>query len=712
MSDQKICLLDLALRKDVSGQYQLELRLSDPNDDAVHAPCIAPCGPFDPKLLVRSEWDSGETGSYGKLLGQALLGSKDVRDTYRRARDVTDDPDLALRIRLFVEPSAAELNAIRWETLGDPDTGEALFNGENIYFSRIAADNNARAVRIRAKTLLRALVVIANPSNLDQASIQLAPVDVQTELATARLGLGDIPITVLASELMQSPPAGITVAGRASVEQICDTLREGAYDILYIVCHGAIDFPQKGAEPVLLLENKNDGTMDLAPASRFLLELKKLSVLPRLLVLASCQGAGTGKSSDAAGALNALAPRLAEAGVAAIVAMQGAVPMDTVKKFMPIFFKQVRQHGFVDRAMSVARGRIDNDFWRPVLYMRLRDGCLWYVPGFSDDGGYQRLPALVDSIKRGGSTPVLGPLLLEKYFGDWRELTRSLAMASGFPLATSDAESLPSVAQYVSIVQKKSFMRHWIKSRLAGILKGDANSDSGDSLPQLLSAAREKARASRSSDPHSVLAQCPAKVFISATRDTLLEDALRNEGKKAPRTEFCRWRPSLEDASFPAYPALESGYAPDVEHPLVYHLFGLWDVEESLVLTEDDFFDYLLAFNKDTSSRSIIPALVRRALVDSDLLFLGFRPEVWDFRVLYRCLMSLEGRERSSDDDRQHVAAQIRPEEGRTLDPRRARSYFEEYFKPERINIYWGGVEDFVRDLDLKLHPEKAQAAS
>ena len=710
MSEQKVCLLDLAVRRDASGQYQLELRLNDPNDDAVHAPSIAPCGPFDPKLLVRSEWDSGETGAYGKLLGAALLGQTVVRDTYRKARAVTDDPDIALRIRLFVEPSAVELNALRWETLADPDTGEALFNGDNIYFSRLAADSDSRAVRIRAKTLLRALVAIANPSNLDQAAIQLAPVDVATELSTAKLGLGDIPITALASELSKLQP-GIAVSGRASLEQICDTLRDGAYDILYIVCHGAMDFPQKGAEPVVLLENKDDGTMDLVAASRFVLELKKLSVLPRLLVLASCQSAGTGKSSDAAGALNALAPRLADAGIPAIVAMQGAVPMDTVKKFMPIFFKQVRQHGFVDRAMSVARGRIDDDFWRPVLYMRLRDGCLWYVPGFSDDSSYQRLPALVDSIKRGNSAPILGPLLLEKLFGDWRELTRVLATASGFPLLTTDTESLPSVAQYISIVQKKSFMRHWLKSRLAAILNGDEKSDAGDNLQQLLSATGKKSRADAGSDPHNVLASCPTKVFISATRDTLLEDALREQGK-TPRTDFCRWRPSLQDSDLPNYPPLEPGYLPDAQHPLVYHLFGLWDVEDSLVLTEDDFFDYLLAFNKDTTSSGIVPAMVRRALVDSDLLFLGFRPETWEFRVLYRCLMSLEGRERSSDDDRQHVAAQIRPEDGRTLDPRRARSYFEEYFKPERINIYWGGVEDFVRDLDVKMHPEKAQAAS
>src|SRR5262249_52278797 len=80
---------------------------------------------------------------------------------------------------------------------------------------------------------------------------------------------------------------------------------------------------------------------------------------PRLVVLASCQGAGTGAGEAPAGpgALAALGPRLVGAGIPAVVAMQGDVSMGTVRVFMPAFFEALRpQNGLVDRAPAAARG--------------------------------------------------------------------------------------------------------------------------------------------------------------------------------------------------------------------------------------------------------------------------------------------------------------------------------------------------------------------
>ena len=48
---------------------------------------------------------------------------------------------------------------------------------------------------------------------------------------------------------------------------------------------------------------------------------------------------------------------------------------------------------------------------------------------------------------------------------------------------------------------------------------------------------------------------------------------------------------------------------------------------------------------------------------------------------------------------RPHVAVQIDPEEGRLLDPWRARRYLEKYFEGERFKIYWGSSEDFLKRL-------------
>jgi hypothetical protein len=112
------------------------------------------------------------------------------------------------------------------------------------------------------------------------------------------------------------------------------------------------------------------------------------------------------------------------------------------------------------------------------------------------------------------------------------------------------------------------------------------------------------------------------------------------------------------------------------------------------VLTEDDYFDFLIGA---TRNKDLIPEVVRRALADTALLFLGFRMEDWNFRVLFRSIMSQEGRGRRKKYS--HVAAQIDPEGSRILEPERARRYLESYFEDADISIFWGSVEDLVREL-------------
>ncbi len=68
----------------------------------------------------------------------------------------------------------------------------------------------------------------------------------------------------------------------------------------------------------------------------------------------------------------------------------------------------------------------------------------------------------------------------------------------------------------------------------------------------------------------------------------------------------------------------------------------------------------------------------------------------WDFRVLYTSLMNSEGGRR---DEYTHVAVQIDPEEGATIDAGRARRYLESYFSSARVSLYWGSAEHFVKEL-------------
>ena len=62
--------------------------------------------------------------------------------------------------------SAPELHDVRWETLRDPGNGASLLTNESVLFSRYLSSLDWRPAGVRPKAGLRALVVIANPSDL------------------------------------------------------------------------------------------------------------------------------------------------------------------------------------------------------------------------------------------------------------------------------------------------------------------------------------------------------------------------------------------------------------------------------------------------------------------------------------------------------------------------------------------------------------------
>ena len=101
--------------------------------------------------------------------------------------------DAFLRLRLFVGPSAPELHSLRWETLRDPQDGSAFLTSERLLFSRYLSSLDWRPVRLRPKADLRALVVVASPTdvaNYQPGERPLAALDVPGELARAKDGLG------------------------------------------------------------------------------------------------------------------------------------------------------------------------------------------------------------------------------------------------------------------------------------------------------------------------------------------------------------------------------------------------------------------------------------------------------------------------------------------------------------------------------------------
>lgn len=125
---------------------------------------------------------------------------------------------------------------------------------------------------------------------------------------------------------------------------------------------------------------------------------------------------------------------------------------------------------------------------------------------------------------------------------------------------------------------------------------------------------------------HMDLATLPFSLIITSTPDTMFCEALKKGGKP----------PIIERYNF-------RGQNPDivpkgsVEKPLVFYLYGTVDEPESMVLTENDLLDFLMAvvLKNPPLPNNIMSELRNK---NNSLLFLGFGFKNWYLRILLRVL--------------------------------------------------------------------------
>ncbi len=682
--DRSYAELEIALHCIQAETYQVELRFINPGSEAETTPRRAPCS-LDPTALLPLQQNPK---AYGETLTHQLFDANEMRNYYGQVKAAIEGTDRYLRIRLLVGPSAPELHALRWELLVDPDTKAPIATSEKLLFSRFMLSQDWRTVRLRPKAALQALVAVSAPPDVDK--YKLAPVDLEGEMQRAQASLTGINVAVVGKE---QP---------LTLDTLDQKLRTGI-DLLYLVCHGILVDHQ---EPYLFLQDET-GQVKRVRGDDFAQRISEMPHPPRLIVLASCESAGSGQTPAATGTTlsveAALAPRLANAGVPAVIAMQGKISMLTIKAMMPVFFKTLLEDGQIDRAMAVARGivRDQPDAWMPALFLRLRGGRIWYEPGFGQgEADTVKWKALINDIAHKRFTPIIGWGLGEAIYGSTQELAQRLAKDNHFPLAPYQLGDLPLVSQYLLVNQRSSTypldaikeqMRQEIYKRHRNVLEPEFENTS---LSKLLKAVGHLYYQNEQ-NPYHILAALPATVFIAANPDTLLIQALAEAGKQ-PDTCFAFWKRGLE-------PPAPYDKEPTVQQPLVYYLFGHFNEPDSLVLTEDDYFDYLIGAS---INRALVPKVVRHALTNRSLLFLGFQITDWSFRVLYRLIMSQEGGARRGRFA--HAAVQIDPEDNLLINVTEARKYLQDYYGGENISIFWGGSEEFLHQLQSRL-PDLSQ---
>jgi len=684
--------LEVGLHRARPEAYQVELRFTNPASESELLPARGEAR-FDFAALLSQQLNPQ---AYGAALAGMLFADAPIRSMFREVLAAVGSLNLQLRVRLLIGPSAAELHNLRWEMLTAPDTGEYLFTSERVLFSRLMTAQDWRTIRLRPKAEMNALIAVSAPSNLSR--YQLAPVDAAGEIARATIGLAGI---------------GVAIVGRdepLTLARLIDRLREPV-DVLYLVAHGM--YTDEG--PYLFLQEE-DGSVARVKGTDLAARLNDLGQQPRVVVLASCESAGSETAPDSGNdALHSLAPLLAAAGVPAILAMRGKITMKTVEQVVPVFFRELLRDGQIDRAMAAARstavalGR--PDFWMPALYLRLRGGRIWYEPGFTQAGDFEKWQSIATHVRDGKSVAILGSGVCESIYGDSRSMARALAQANRFPLADHQQDDLPRVLQFLTVNQDGAFaasevlrnMREEVWRRHGARLPGELrDAPLAKVLDYLIQNPPDGGRA----NAYQVLAGLPVSVYIAATPDRLLTRALKAAGKN-PEVLIPTWRRT--GSEMPVEPAYDG--TPTPQTPVVYQMLGVYGKDESVVLTEDDYFDYAIA----TASYKLVPRVVRSALVSSSLLFLGFQLTDWSFRVLFRLIHSLEGSSKNSR--MSHVGVQVDPEEYTLADAQKARSYLQKYLEREaNIALFWGSAEDFLAQLQRQVAalpaPARAMAAA
>ena len=101
--------------------------------------------------------------------------------------------------------------------------------------------------------------------------------------------------------------------------------------------------------------------------------------------------------------------------------------------------------------------------------------------------------------------------------------------------------------------------------------------------------------------------------------------------------------------------------------------------------------------------------MIQKALTGSSLLFVGYSLRDWDFRVLFRGLVSAM----ESSLRRMSVSVQLLPvrDDASSADRGRTQSFLDRYFDGMNVRVYWGTAQQFTAELRTRWEAYKNGAA-
>ncbi|MCG3157100.1 MAG: hypothetical protein DKINENOH_03731 [bacterium] len=276
--------------------------------------------------------------------------------------------------------AASNVLSLPWELLHDG--AGYLFRGKNAVAVRRRLPNRA-AQEVRPTSLpIRILLVSPRPE--DKTTGYIDHRVSAKPLVEAVAALGDL--------------AALTVLSPPTLAALRDELKRASeanqpYDVVHFDGHGVYD--REHGLGALCFEDPQDADklhhrgMQLVHASDLAADLRDYRI--PVVFLEACQSATVEADPTAS-----VAAKLLECGVAAVVAMSHSVLVETARRFVEAFYRQLAAGSRVAEAMLAGQNALEGDKWRGKVMgageLHLHD---WFVPVLYQE---EQDPQLVTSL--------------------------------------------------------------------------------------------------------------------------------------------------------------------------------------------------------------------------------------------------------------------------------------------------------------------------
>jgi CHASE2 domain-containing sensor protein len=351
--------LDLWVERDGSGAYLVQGK-SPQGDFRDHATIDLTAIALDRQAIADCRVDAAALEALGQQLFDFLFQTRTnakLATLLDRSIGAVTQAEHGLRIRLQLDEANPDVASMPWEF---------IYRGVDKCF--LASQVRTPVVRflevgmplrrMEAKLPLSMLVVVPAAGDLN----------VDLEVSLLEEALGD----------MTSAVEMTVLRGFVTPERVGEELAKRPFDILHFIGHGDFD----GTKATLRFNDPAGRRRDVDHETFGKLIRNELTL--RLVVLNSCKGAALSSSAAFVG----MAPRLVEAGVPAVVAMQFPIRDDEALCFVRSFYGALfngEDRGSIDFAICTARNALEGKFAGsrafgvPALFVRYEEGVLFKV---------------------------------------------------------------------------------------------------------------------------------------------------------------------------------------------------------------------------------------------------------------------------------------------------------------------------------------------